>query len=152
MKTLRRIRELICESTRNILIPRGQINIPRYQMPQIEFKDYEEYFDLLRLRNIKIERVNLQAKYLRAAQNEIDVSKVQKWAIHMPPDAARKPCIISKDKYILDGNHTWLGYLNRDPNIRVSCYEIDLNIVDLLNITKLFDKVTNKTIKEELDA
>jgi len=149
MRTLRRIKELIEEAQQELLIPRGQFSIPRHQMPQISQVDREEYFDLLRMRGITVVHKYVLAKDLRAAQNEIDEVRVREWIKHMPHRAEIKPCLVSIDNYVLDGNHTWLAFLNRDPYSYVGCCMIGLNFQDLINTTRLFDKVTNKTIKEE---
>ena len=151
MKSLARIRELILESV-NILVPRGQVSIPRYQMPQIEKKYYPEYFDLLSLRSIKVTRMRIPATKLRAAQSEIDMEKVRQWSKSLPKGALDKPCIVSRDFYVLDGNHTWLAQLNHNSGSKIDCYLVDLGIHDLINTTGLFDKVTNKTVKEEFNG
>lgn len=148
MVSLGRMRELILESV-NLQVPRGQVSIPRHQMPQIEKKYYPEYFDLLNLRGVEVTRMNIPADRLRAAQEEIDSEKVLKWSKSMPKGALEKPCIVSKDFYVLDGNHTWLAQLHQNSRSKIDCYQVDLGIHDLINITKLFDKVTNKTVKEE---
>src|ERR1035438_9362285 len=140
MKTLADIKGNI-----DIIIPRGQLSILRHHMPQIEEKDYPEFFYLLSLRSIEFHRSILQSKILKAAQKEIDLDKVREWMKSMPLKARKKPCIVSKDLYILDGNHTWLAKLNKNHNSTIECFVVDLNMVDLLNIIRLFDKVTYKT-------
>jgi hypothetical protein len=147
MKTLAKIRENI-----GLLIPRGQLSIPRHQMPQIEKEYYPEFFYLLGLRGVSFEHKAISANRLRTAQNEIDVNKVKEWIKSIPEGARKKDIIVSKDLYVLDGNHTWLAILNKNPNSKIVCFVVDLNMVDLINTCKLFDKVTNKTVNEEYDV
>ena len=151
MKTLGKIRELILESV-DILVPKGLLSIPRHHMPQIEKKNYPEYFDLLSLRGIKVTRMHLPANKLRVAQEDIDLEKVFKWSRSMPKGAQEKPCIVSRDLYVMDGNHSFLAIYNRSKNAKVDCYVVDLEIQELINISRFFNKVTYKTVKEELNG
>jgi hypothetical protein len=147
MKTLSRIREIILES-KDLIIPRGHLNIPRFQMPQIKKENYPEFLRLLDLRNISIQRVKIPANQLLAAQNEINHDKVKEWMVSMPIEAREKPLLVSSDLYVLDGNHTWLAILNRDENASIDSWILGLEMEDLLKEIKLFDKITYKTIDE----
>jgi hypothetical protein len=151
MKTLKRIHECIQEST-ELLVPRGQVNIPRHQMPQIAREYYSDFIKFLNLRHVAVVKWLIPANMLRAAQNEINKEKVFKWIHSMPPGAKEKPCIVSADRYIIDGNHTWLAQLNKDPETLINCLQIGLDLIELLNTIKLFDKVTYKTVNESKDS
>lgn len=148
MKTLKRIQEIVSEST-DLLIPRGAISIPRHQMPQISSEDYPKFFKHLNFRGISVTRKKIVALNLRAAQNEINKSKVIKWAKVLPQGAKEKPCIISSDFYVLDGNHTWLSQLNKNTCISIDCYQIGLPLMELLDILKSFNDVSYKSVNEE---
>src|ERR1019366_52509 len=104
MKTLAKIRENI-----GLLIPRGQLSIPRHHMPQIEKEHYPEFFYLLTLRGITFKTQVVPSNRLKAAQKEINATKVYEWMKSMPQGAKEKVCIVSQDFYVLDGNHTWLA-------------------------------------------
>jgi hypothetical protein len=147
MKTLADIRQSINESA-DINIPRGRLNIPRHQMPQITGSDYPEFLELMRLRGVSYAHRSIAANTLKAAQKEVNIEKVHEWMKSLPEHAANKPCIVSRDGYVLDGNHTWLAKLNSDPGCNINCIQIDLDIEELINTSKLFHKVTNKTVNE----
>ena len=70
----------------------------------------------------------------------------------MPKGALDKPCIVSNDFYVLDGTHTWLAQLNRDQETEIDCYFVNMGIHDLINTSRLFHRVTNKTVKEEYNG
>ena len=53
MKTLKRIQELILEST-DILIPHDVISIPRHEMPQVELEDYPKLFKYFNQQGISV--------------------------------------------------------------------------------------------------
>lgn len=147
MKTLARIRECISESIK-LNIPRGYLEIPRFQMPQIELKDYPEFFRLLALRKISVVRIKILARELHIAQTEINLSKIREWMKSMPKGAKDKPCLISSDLYILDGNHTALSLMNRNPESKVDCFVIGLEMEELLQTVRLFDRITYKLSNE----
>jgi hypothetical protein len=117
-------------------------------MPQIKREDYDKLFKLLSLRKIPIFRLKVPAFKLKAAQNEIDETKVKEWIKSIPPGAKDKPLLVSADLYILDGNHTWAALYNRDPEIEVDCFFIGQPMEELLKTIKLFDRITYKTIDE----
>lgn len=148
MKTLATIRESINNSV-DLLVPRGSLNIPRHKMPQIAGNNQKEFLYLMRALGASVESVYIRADLLKAAQSEINEKKVREWMTDMPPAASAKPCLISQDNYVLDGNHTWLSKLNRDPECRINCVRIGFGIEELLNNSKLFDKATSKTVNED---
>lgn len=149
MKTLKRIQELILEST-ELLIPRGAVSIPRHEMPQIELEDYPKIFEILNQHGISVTCKKLVGRNLRAAQKEINKGKVAKWAKSLPKGALQKYPIVSADFYMVDGNHTWLALLNHNPEIdHINCYQIGLPLHELLDFLKSLDLVTYKTVNEE---
>lgn len=135
-------------SNQELIIPRGPLEIPRSQMPQIALADYTEFFALLAHQNIKVKRQYIVASNLKAAQCEINRDKVCQWVEKMPDGAQNKPCIVSRDNYVIDGNHTWLALLNTDPNNMVDCFWIDMDCFELLNTCRTFSKVFSKTVNE----
>jgi hypothetical protein len=147
MRTLRRIKEIIHESV-NLTVPRGTLNIPRHEMPQLELKDYPEFFKRLNFHGISVTRKKIPALNLRAAQNEINKEKVLSWVKSLPQGAKEKPIIISGDFFVLDGNHSWLAQLNADTTCHVDCYQVGLHIRELLDALKTLDKITYKTVME----
>lgn len=46
--------------------------------------------------------------------------------------------IVSKDKFILDGHHRWLGAYLVDPNSKMKCCVINMNKNELLELTNKF--------------
>jgi len=148
MRSYQRIQELICEST-DILIPQGEINIPRNQMPQLAYKDYPEFFDHLNQRGISVTYKKIPVKNLRTSQRDINKEKVLSWSKSLPSGVKDNPIIISADFYCVDGHHRWLSQLNKDELSSIVVYQIGLPIMELLEVLKSFDNITYKTIDEE---
>lgn len=130
----------------NITVPRGNLDIPRYQMPQISQIDIPDFVDFLRSRSIAIQRINIRANDLKATQKEINLDKVNDKICN--PATNSKPIMVSDDGYVLDGHHLWLAKFNQDPLSYVDCYLIGQKIRDLINTTRLFPKVFYKSINE----
>jgi hypothetical protein len=130
----------------NVNVPRGNLNIPRYLMPQIHQKDHQDFIDFLRSKSIPVKRINIRVNDLKATQKEINLDRVAEKMSSL--DKIDKPILVSNDAYVLDGHHLWLAKYNLDPMSYVDCYLIGQKIRDLLNTTRTFPKVFYKTINE----
>lgn len=102
------------------------MNIHREDLPQID-----DPKDICRQLEIDGSPITLPIKSLIPIQKEYDYDKIK--TIAKTPNT--KPIVISKDNYIIDGHHRWVAsYMNKAENVK--CYQIDLNVLDLLSHIK----------------
>lgn len=128
-------------------IPPTHLNIARNLMPQIQSTDVAEFLDELRHEGIKIIKTKLPVVGLKLAQNQFNKEKV---LAMMQKDLSKsKPLIVSKDHFVIDGNHRFLAELNRNAKSKIDAIVINLNVMDLIQRARMFDKVFYKTIHED---
>ena len=127
----------------SIVIPPGNLNIPRKDMPQIQASDVQEFLKFLETRDISYVKKNISAKDLKATQKEIDMDKVDNLKDENI-DELRKPLLVSKDHHIMDGHHRWLALLGK--GLDCPCYLIDAPMKRLLELGKEFPKSFKKHI------
>jgi hypothetical protein len=128
-----------------IYVPQNSLNIPREQMPQISDSNKMEFVDWLEEQGIVVQYMEIPVAMLRSVQDTINLKKVENLANTMPDGAMRKPVIVSKDHYILDGHHRWLALLNRDPHQAIAAYRVNIPIKELLAISRNYRQTFYKT-------
>jgi len=104
--------------------------IPRDEMPQIDEKDYVVFFGFLKERNVQMEIKTFHPKELHAHQR-VNWSKVHA----MDQTVMDKPILVSKDGYVLDGNHRWWAHVLQKTDLKA--YQIDLEFEEAIKL--LFD-------------
>jgi hypothetical protein len=107
-------------------------------MPQILRRDLQEFLEGMSDRGITTRKVSKRAGELKATQREISSAKVLKMLKKGPRPGAFS--IVSKDGYILDGHHGWATELTRDPRAKITVWQVDLPIHDLLIEAQNFGK------------
>lgn len=127
----------------SIVVPTGNMNILRKDMPQIQASDIHEFLKFLELKDIDYIKKTIPAKDLKATQKEIDMDKVDNLKDENL-ETLRKPLIVSKDYHIMDGHHRWLALLAK--NLDCPCYLIDTNMKKLIELAKEFPKSFKKHI------
>ena len=129
----------------NSNICNGNLDIPRYKMPQIEDKYLNQYLNIMKKKH-KVIKSKYLVRKIKPTQNELSrkaikrkQKKIRKGTI------STSPIIISNDYYILDGHHRWgslrdcenlKDHCNIKQKIKISAYKIDLPIKKLINKTK----------------
>lgn len=130
----------------NIFIPKGNLNIPRRDMPQIMLKDFNDFFKWLGAKGISVSKnQTVIAKNLRPTQKEISIDSVNFLATSGSPKL-KLPFLVTKDGYILDGHHRWLALLKGDKNIKIKVHIINTTIQDALRVASNYPKVFFKSI------
>ncbi|MGN6818291.1 MAG: hypothetical protein ACTHJR_06425 [Sphingomonas sp.] len=82
--------------------------VPRPEMPQIDEIDLPEFLDFVRNRQVDVLTEAVDPATLRAHQRiDIDI------AVKMQPQVLAKPAVVSKDSYVLDGNHRWWAHVHQ---------------------------------------
>jgi len=93
-----------------ILAPTGNLGIPRDSMPQIDHKHRADFLAWLKDHGVKSREIRVPAKSLKMAQGEYNRDKVG--AIVDSGNVGGDPIFVSKDGYVIDGNHRLIAHLN----------------------------------------
>lgn len=128
-------------------IPPTTLNIARNLMPQIQSKDVPEFLEELKHKGIKVKETKVRVDQLKTVQGEFNHHKVH--ALMTQSVSKAKPIIISQDNYVVDGNHRWLAELNKNKLSKIDAVIINLNIMDLIQQARLFNKVFYKQVHEQ---
>lgn len=126
-----------------VVIPKGNLNIPRNEMPQVQASDVPDFLEFLEKKGIKHKKENVHAGDLKATQKEIDLDKVKKLKDEKIENL-KKPLIVSSDSHIMDGHHRWLALLAKD--MKCPCYIVDTPMKKLIELGKKFPKSFKKNI------
>lgn len=124
------------------------LQIPRIELPQIDFADISDILHDFKAEGISFKRGTIKAGALKPSQDQLNVDKIASM-IESGKDKEDRTLFISRENFIVDGHHYWgaKSFKNSDEVIKV--IKVDLNIVDLINWFKLNNKnVSFKTIKE----
>jgi hypothetical protein len=119
---------------------KDSLGIPRYKMPQIRSENRKEFFQYLTSNGYKIKNSNLSLKDLKCSQRELNTFNIEK-KITKIKCGELKPLIVSKDNYILDGHHNFVAASLISPKNKYPCFQISLNIHELIKIACSFHKV-----------
>lgn len=98
---------------------------------------------------VKGEYENIPVKDLKPIQEQIFVVKAIKMGAEtegnkeemnwlLKPGEKAPYTIVSKDNFILDGHHRWLGAYLVDPDTDMKCVKIDMTCQELLDLTNKF--------------
>jgi len=111
----------------------------RSDMPQIPPSKRDGFLDYLRNeKGVSVEKENVDPRDLKTIQGQISGTQAG-WMYHTYKEAGipqTKPILISKDNYIIDGNHTWAGAVGikiANPSLDLPVYRIGLNWNDALS-------------------
>lgn len=80
--------------------------IPRCQMPQVDDKYLGELLVHIGTYGVPISAGKVDPKTVKAHQ-EVDVDRCRM----IPIDVLSKPCLLSKEGYIIDGDHRWYRHV-----------------------------------------
>jgi hypothetical protein len=122
------------------------LGITRDKMPQVDEKDYPEYFAYLKEKGITLKKGKEDPNNLKPIQKEFAKIGVEKSLDKMLAQKDKaKFIIVSKDDYIVDGHHRWLAAKNGRQQLNVM--RANVNMKELLKATNEFPKTTFKSIK-----
>lgn len=126
-----------------IFVPKGNLKIPRRNMPQVDEKNFGDFFKWLRTEGIQVRRVRVPGAKLKPIQKEISQQAVQQLAKSNSPKL-KKPFLISKDGFILDGHHRWLAMLQIDRKVTVEAFQVGLKARDAMDVLRAYPRVLFK--------
>lgn len=95
----------------------------------------------------KVTKQNIKLSDLKLAQNEINEDKVLNILETIDPKKLTR-FVVSKDNYLLDGNHRICALLEIDEEAEVACYKIDLKAKEALRRLNLMKVTKNKDIDD----
>lgn len=123
----------------------GNLGIPRSEMPQLPDDVIPKFLQQYQARGIKVTKQTRKVGELKATQREINADKAQGMAAAYKEgsyDPSKKPIIVSKDGYVLDGHHRWASMLLLDPGNTMRTYQVDVPIQQLLKDANGFEGVS----------
>lgn len=122
----------------------------RESMPQISSENIDDIIlHFGNNTNIVIKKCLCKVKELLPTQYEFDDMKVLQ-KIAKIGDNKQKPFIISQDKHLVDSHHNWASLMEIDPDMEVTCYIINLPIVELLRRLNIMKISHNKDINDDI--
>lgn len=125
----------------NLKIPTGGLGIPRVEMPQIAAADVPEFITFLKKNHgIQTWKYELRLSVLKVTQKDLNLDKVANMANELDAEQLKKPIIVSKDNFVLDGHHRFVALLNMNPSGFIPAYHVDLEINKLLTVAYEFPK------------
>jgi|TARA_B110000305_G_C19213299_1_gene526954 hypothetical protein len=123
--------------------PEDTLGITRDKMPQVNEKDYPEFFGYLQDAGATLKKETVNPKTLKAIQGEFSdfgmVNAINKGKL-------KKPIIASSDNYIIDGHHRWLASTNIKQDVNI--IRVSLPMKQLLKLTNDFPLTTYKSMYE----
>lgn len=128
---------------RDIFVPKGNLNIPRRNMPQIDKAHFPDLFVWLQKQGAGVRRTKIRADTLKPIQKEINIQAVDK-LIKTKDPKLKKPFLVSKDGYIIDGHHRWLALLNIDPKTTITAFEIGAGVQQSLDLLRKYPRTLYK--------
>lgn len=138
--------------SKEIVIPNMErsLGFTRVLLPQIAEKNLPDFLNnWLPSQGIQYFKSHMKPSSLYPAQGEFNMEKVR-YMIKNPETVYKKPLIVSNDDYILDGHHRWVAAENINPNTSIKTIVVNKPILQLLSLTKQYQKAINKTVNEGL--
>jgi hypothetical protein len=125
----------------------GNLGIDRGEMPQLDDAVLPEFLKAYQAKGVSVTKGTVEVGRLKATQKNILAETAQGMANSYAEgsfDPSKKPIIISKDGYVLDGHHRWAAMLVTDPASKMRVFQVDVPIQTLLK-----DAAGFKGVKQE---
>lgn len=130
---------------------KGNLGIPRKDMPQLPDDVISSFLSDFQKRGVKVTKQSQHVGQLKATQGEINADKAQGMLAAYKEgsyDPSKKPIIVSKDGYVLDGHHRWAAMLMAGPDHTMRTYQVDTDIRTLLKAADGFKGVKKEGFGE----
>lgn len=109
--------------------------VPRKEMPQVDEEDLPELMKFLQGLPVPVDLKKFDPDQLKPHQ-KVDIDKVK--AMTAKAAILAKPCLVSQDLYILDGNHRW--WAHRELHTVVPAFVIGAPFEQAIGILFRFPK------------
>ena len=128
-----------------ILAPTGNLGVPREAMPQIDGKHRDEFLAFMKTHGVKVRDIRVPARSLKMVQGEYNRDKVG--AIMDSGSVGGAPIFVSKDGFVIDGNHRLIAHLNLPgTSAYIGVTELGLPARELLDLIHTFPKVRYRNL------
>jgi hypothetical protein len=125
----------------------GSLGIARKDMPQIKEVDIPHFLKRLESEGAIVTDLQLPVNKLFPTQKEINPERVK----DKINTSNRKPLIISKDYYILDGHHQWMAMRIEDAFQLVDVHMVNMKMDELLRFARAYERTSFKNINGEVE-
>ena len=132
-----------------VIIPPGNLGIPRRDMPQIPTAQVPAFFQYLQQEGVTVVKGSTTVGSLKPTQQEINPQKVADM-MGQQRDKLAKPVIISSDGYLLDGHHRWAALFQLDPRGSIPTIKVNCPIQQLLKLARGFQGASYKSFEEAM--
>lgn len=147
---MKKFKSFMRENSVSVPSKKDTMNVDRKDMPQIKSADLQDFFDFLKTKKVSTVKKTVDSSKLKATQGQFDKGKVKKAMDDIENGSMpNKPILISKDNYVIDGHHRWLGYVNLDKNIDV--FQANVNVKELISLMNEYPKTFNKKLYEAFE-
>ena len=130
------------------------LGISRADMPQLDDAVLPNFLKSYQDKGISVKKGSIEVGRLKATQKEISAEKATGMADAYKEgsyDPSKKPIIISKDGYVLDGHHRWAAMVVTDPASTMRVYQVDTDIQTLLKDAGSFEGVKQAAFGKEVE-
>ena len=120
------------------------LGIDRNDMPQLDDDVLPAFLKSYQDKGVSVKKGTMEVGRLKATQENISAETaagMEKSYQEGSFDPSKKPIIISKDGYVLDGHHRWAAMVVSDPASKMRVYQVDAPIKQLLSDAKNFKGV-----------
>jgi hypothetical protein len=103
--------------------------------PNMKGSMFDAFMGRLKSKGIKVSESKMNVGELKATQREIKAGKAFGMAdAHLKGkyDPGKKPIVVSKDNFILDGHHRYAAMLTIGPTRKMNVIKVDMNMDDML--------------------
>jgi hypothetical protein len=131
-------------------IEKGRDGAQRKLLPQIPKNKVGSFVRLLLGHGINVTARRVLAKELRPVQKNVNKDKIKE----MQPfiyELVKKPFIVSREYYILDGHHTWVLAKENNEDFPLTAIVVDLPIKELIRVGRVFEGSHTKGINEAVN-
>lgn len=115
----------------------NNIKILRKNMPQVRSAYFNKFLSWIDKENIKKRKYKISARKLKATQKDLVPEFVK--SVIEKGNKDKRPVLVTKDFYVLDGHHRVLAYQIQNKNILI--LQIDITIKDALEKLKEFPDI-----------
>lgn len=131
----------------------GNLGVPREQMPQIRSYHVDSFVKEMKGKGVKVSRGPSKAVgKLKAAQNELSDTGIERQLNTPMKERKKKPIIVSKDNYVLDGHHRWAASHHENPRQKLNQVKVHMPIRKLIDAANKFSKVEHASVDTPFDS
>jgi hypothetical protein len=133
------------------------LGIARKDMPQVPSARLPDFLDSLKAGGTKVTTEKVDPRTIKPAQKEVSAQKSATMMKTLKSEGSKKPVLISKDGYVIDGHHQWgastaLSFAN--PSYKMPVLRVDMDAKPLLAATRAWtakEGIATKALGESVE-